>query len=246
MYISIEEAKRLICEIGRKMYSKNFVTANDGNITIRVGDDKVVATPTGVSKGMLTPEMLLLVDMEGNVIEGTYKPTSELYMHLKIYQTNPKVMSTCHTHSPYLTAFSVAGIELDLSSTAAANGVVGKVPVAPYCTPGSKELVESVVPYALDYRIVNLSNHGPISWGYNPLEAWFTMEAAEYDCFIALIIKDELNGKIRPLSHSQAENLFAFHHVDRKAPSWLNCPEKTDNQKPGVSFCEYFGITDKK
>ena len=184
----------------------------------------------------------MLVDFDGNVLEGTYKPTSELYMHLQLYKSNPKIMSPCHSHAPYLTALSVAGIDLDLSSTAAATGVVGKVPVAPYKCPGTQGLVESVIPFANDYMIVNLANHGPISWGYTPIGAWFTMEAAEYDCQLALIIKDSLGGKIRPLSRKQAEELFAFHHVDRKPAAWLNCPEESANQEPGVSFCKFFGI----
>jgi len=100
-YISEEEAKELICNIGKKMWMKQMVAANDGNITIKVGDNEVLLTPTGISKGDLTPEMLVKVDLEGNILDGTAKPTSEMYMHLNVYKHNKEAMSTCHAHSMY-------------------------------------------------------------------------------------------------------------------------------------------------
>ena len=127
-YISEKEAKELICSIGRKMYQRQFVSANDGNITIRVGEREVIATPTGVSKGDLTPEMLLKVDFDGNILEGTMKATSELPMHLRVYNENDEVMSTAHAHPCYLSIFANMGMELDLPITPATAAIGGTIP----------------------------------------------------------------------------------------------------------------------
>jgi len=242
MYLSETIARKMICDIGKKMYSKNFVSANDGNITIRIADNVLLVTPTGISKGDLTESMLIKVDLDGRIIEGDYKPTSELSMHLQVYKENDAIQSTCHAHCPHLTALAVAGIELDVPTSAAASGLVGRIPVAPYQCPGSKELANSIIPYVKDYNIVNLGNHGPLSWGTDPMGAWYIMESAESACELAFNIKKYLDGKVRPLTIRQTEELFAFHHVKRSSAAWLTCPNTTDNQEPAVSFSSYFDI----
>ncbi|MDR0653601.1 MAG: class II aldolase/adducin family protein, partial [Synergistaceae bacterium] len=186
MYICDAEARELICAIGRKMYQKQFVAANDGNMTIRVADDAVIMTPTGVSKGDLTPDMLLKVDFSGNILEGTYKPTSEMPMHLRIYRENDDIQSTAHAHPVFLSCFANLGAELDLSITSATAAVSGRIPVAPYCNPGSSELADSVALYVRDFNVVMLANHGPISWGRTPTEAWHILEESEHYARIAL------------------------------------------------------------
>ncbi len=104
--------KKQICDIGKRVYEKGFVAANDGNISIRIDENEFLITPTGVSKGSLTTDMIVKVDGDGNVLEGDYKPTSEMKMHLMVYKERPDIHAIVHVHPPYATAFAIAGIPL--------------------------------------------------------------------------------------------------------------------------------------
>ena len=112
-YISDAQAKQMILEVGRRMYQGGFVAANDGNISCKVGDNEIWATPTGVSKGFMTEDMLVKLDLDGNVLEGTHKPSSEIKMHLRVFKENPKVQGVVHAHPLTATAFACAGISLE-------------------------------------------------------------------------------------------------------------------------------------
>ena len=241
-FLSDAEAKEMICEIGRKMYERGFVSANDGNITLRVGEHEVIATPTGVSKGSLKPEMLIKCDFDMNIIEGTWKPTSELPMHLRIYKENDEIVSTAHAHPCYLNVFANMGMELDLSLTPATAAISGRIPVAPYCDPGSNELADSVAPFVHDYNVVMLANHGPISWGRTPIEAWYTLEDAEAYARMALIHKF-ITGTYRPISRPQIELLAKTHNLTINPARMVNAPETTNNGEPAISLDSYEGNT---
>ena len=239
MYPSYKEAKDLIIDIGRKMHEGRFVSANDGNITVRCGDDEVWATPTGVNKGDLTEDKLIRVRIsDSKVLEGTWKPTSELEMHLNVYRTDNEIMSTVHAHSLYLSTLACSGLELDLPTTPAACAISGRVPVIPYCCSGSKELAESVIPYVKDYHVVNLGNHGPLAWGKNPHEAWFRLEDAEASAHLAILLMQL--GRVRPLNKAQLETLFSFHHVPMTPAGTVQLIDSNANQEPSISFTEYF------
>jgi L-fuculose-phosphate aldolase len=231
MYPSDQEAKELICSIGKRMYDKQFVTANDGNMTIRVGENQVIATPTGISKGSLTPEMLLKVDFDGKILEGSYKPTSEMSMHLNVYKHNSEIQSTCHAHPLHLSALACAGIELDMPSTPAAVCIAGRIPVVPYYCSGSEQLADSVIPYVNLYHVINLANHGPLSWGKSPIEAWYRLESAEAACQLMLMLKFTI-GKLRPMSKAQVEEVLRFHHIEMTPECQVTAPDMTDNQMP--------------
>lgn len=237
-FISEEEAKELICSIGRKMYERQFVSANDGNITVRVGEREVIATPTGVSKGDLRPEMLIKTDFDGNVLAGTQKPTSELPMHLRIYQENDEIVSTAHAHPCYLNVFANMGLELDLPITPATAAISGRIPVAPYRNPGSRELAESVVPYVKDFNAVLLSNHGPITWGRTPIEAWYILEDAEAYAKMALIHKF-ITGSYRPITREQILLLAETHDMSIHPKRMVNAPEASTNEQEGSSLDSY-------
>ena len=240
-YISEKEAKELICSIGRKMYQRQFVSANDGNITIRVGEREVIATPTGVSKGDLTPEMLLKVDFDGNILEGTMKATSELPMHLRVYNENDEVMSTAHAHPCYLSIFANMGMELDLPITPATAAISGRISVAPYRNPGSNELADSVAPYVQDYNVVLLANHGPIAWGKSPQEAFFILEDAEAYAKMALIHKF-IVGTYRPITKQQIQLLADTHDLVINPKRLVNAPDTTTNEEPASSLDAYEGM----
>ncbi len=236
-YISDAEAKRLICDIGQKMYFRGFVSANDGNITIRVDDNALWATPTGVSKGDLKPEMLIKMDLKGNVLEGSWEPTSETAMHLRAYWEDDEIVSTCHTHSLYSMIFATAGIELDLSLSPEPTGVVGTVPVAPYATPGTDGMADSIKPFVKGYKMCLLSNHGSISWGKKPLEAWHRMEALEAYCQLCyhqeFIIK-----RARLLSEEQIDALFVRHNTGTTRFNRLKGAAEETNTSPAVKLSQ--------
>lgn len=179
-YMDENQAKKTICDIGKRMYDRNYVAANDGNISIRTGDNRIVCTPTGVSKGYMTPDMMVVVDLDENQISGSLKVSSEVKMHLKVYKENQNVRAVTHAHPLVATSFSIAGIDLDFPITPEAVILLGKVPIAPYAKPGSEDMANSIAPFCRDYNAVLLANHGALTWGRDILEAYYRMESLEH------------------------------------------------------------------
>ena len=209
VYMSEKKAKKAILDIGQRMYVRNFVAANDGNISIRTGENEVWATPTGVSKGFMKKKMLMKVDLEGNVLEGTKKPSSELKMHLRAYQENPELLSVCHAHPPICTCFAIAGIPLDVPVLAEAVITLGDVPVAPYAELGSKEVPEVIAPYCHTHNGVLLANHGAVTWAEDPYSAYYRLESMEYYANI-LMITGKILKEQNTLTEEQVERLLAM------------------------------------
>ena len=209
VYMSEKKAKKDILDIGQRMYVRNFVAANDGNISIRTGENEVWATPTGVSKGFMKKKMLVKVDLEGNVLEGTKKPSSELKMHLRAYQENPELLSVCHAHPPICTCFAIAGIPLDVPVLAEAVITLGDVPVAPYAELGSKEVPEVIAPYCHTHNGVLLANHGAVTWAEDPYSAYYRLESMEYYANI-LMITGKILKEQNTLTEEQVERLLAM------------------------------------
>lgn len=178
------EIQNNICEIGRRMYERRFVAANDGNISVKCSDGNVWTTPTGVSKGYMKPEMLVKIDMNGDVLQGTSKPSSEVKMHLRVYMENPEVMAVVHAHPPVATAFAIGRTSLDQAVFTETIVGLGIIPVAPYATPGTQQVPDSVAPYCRDYNAVLLANHGALTWGRDLLEAYFRMESLEHSALV--------------------------------------------------------------
>ena len=158
-YPTDAEAKKLIVEIGRRMYAKNFVAANDGNISCKVDENTIWTTPTGVSKGFMTEDMLVKLRLDGTVIsQGERGPSSEVKMHLRVYNENPEVGGVCHAHPPISTSFAIAGMSLDRAIYPEALVNLGTVPCVHYETPGSQGIPDSVAPYCKDYNALLLAN----------------------------------------------------------------------------------------
>jgi L-fuculose-phosphate aldolase len=201
------EAKDLILDIGRRMYEKNFVAANDGNITCKVSPDAIWATPTGVSKGFMKTGELVKMDLSGRIIQqGPLKPSSEIKMHLRIYNENPETMGVCHAHPPVATSFAIAGISLDKAIYPEALVNLGTVPVVHYEAPGSQGIPDSVAPYCRDYNALLLANHGALAWGGSLMEAWYRLEALEHYAMI-LMYTGNIIGKANVLSCEQIREL---------------------------------------
>lgn len=200
------EIKRQICEVGRRMYMKDFVAANDGNITVKVGNNEFLATPTGVSKGFMTTDMIIKVNAKGEVLEGTLRPSSELKMHLRVYAERPDAGAVVHAHPPTATGFAVAGIPLDQYITSEAIVILGSVPIAPYATPSTNEVPESISRYLPNHDAILLENHGALTIGHDVMSAYFKMESLEF--FAKISITAAQLGGAKELSRDRIERLI--------------------------------------
>lgn len=211
-YPTDDEAKRDIVEAGRRLYQRGFVAANDGNLSARVSDGTVWATPTGVSKGFMSEDMLVKLDLLGNVLEGSHKPSSEIRMHLKIYQQSLTVRGVVHAHPPVSAAFAAAGMPLDKALLQEAVVLLGVIPVAPYALPGTDALAESVVPYVADYNGALLEHHGAVAWGSDVMQALHRLESIEYNATVTMYAK--MMGIERLMTNGQIDALMALR------PGW--------------------------
>ncbi len=177
-------ARQLLVDIGRRMYEKDFVAANDGNISLKLDDDTILTTPTGVSKGFMTEAMMVKMRMDGTVIDGSCRPSSEVKMHLRIYQENPLAKAVCHAHPPVSTAYAIAGMPLDQAIYPEAVVNLGVVPCVHYEEPGSQGIPDSIAPYCREHNAILLGNHGVVTWGKDLMEAWYRMESTEHYAMI--------------------------------------------------------------
>jgi L-fuculose-phosphate aldolase len=179
--------KEQLCDIGRRLWQREYVDGNGGNLAIRVGEDIALCTPTLVSKGFMKPEDMCLVDFEGNQLAGTKKRTSEILMHLQIMKRQPKAVATCHCHPPYSTGFAVAGV-LPPTCMIPEFEVFASVAIAPYRTPGTPEMGKLVADLVDKHNTILMANHGVVSWSHNNLEdAYFKMEILEAYCRTILV-----------------------------------------------------------
>jgi L-fuculose-phosphate aldolase len=185
--------RRDICETGRRLYQLGFVAANDGNVSARVGPDRVICTPTGVSKGFITEEMLATCDLAGRQTAGRLQISSEIAMHLEIYKMRPDVSAVVHAHPPTATGYAVAGIALTHCALPEVIVSLGRIPLAPYGTPGGTEIAEPIKPYLRDHDAVLMANHGVVTVGAHPLDAHFKMETVEHFARIDLVAR-QLHG----------------------------------------------------
>lgn len=188
--MSDSEAKRAIVEYGRRIYDRGMVASNDGNITIKVSENAVWATPTGVSKGFMTEDMLIKMDLDGNILsKNDRKPSSEIKMHLRVYKEDPDIRAVCHAHPVAATAFSILGETFIPEILAEPVFIVGEIPAAPFAFPGTYEVPESIAPFVKDHNVALVGNHGALSWGDDIEEAFFRLDSLEHFCKINLIAK---------------------------------------------------------
>ena len=200
------EIKKEICEVGHKLYNLGFVAANDGNISVKVGENEFYCTPTGVSKGSLTPDMIIKVDKDGKKLEGKLNPSSEIKMHMRVYRERPDVTAVVHAHPPVATAFTVADIDLDQYILPEAVLTIGEVPTCDYGTPSTMEIPDSLDPYLQNHDAFLLRNHGALTVGCNLNKAFFVMEEVEFN---AVICKHAMDlGAVHEISNDQLKKLM--------------------------------------
>ena len=195
-----------LVEIGRRLWQLNMVAANDGNISVRLDDGSFLTTPTGVSKGFMDPDSLLVVGSEGEVLAGEGLPSSELRMHLSIYQVREDVNAVVHAHPVYATAYAIAGTPPDVEMLPEAVVILGEIGLAPYGTPSTEEVVDVVRPLAQFHDTILLSNHGALTLGRDLTEAYFRMESLEHFCQIHRLV--DQTGSRKRLSQRDLAKLW--------------------------------------
>jgi L-fuculose-phosphate aldolase len=217
--------RREICTAGRWIHARHFAPATDGNISVRLKASRVLTTPTCLSKGMMTPEDLVVTDMQGRSLSGARPPSTELAMHLLIYRVRPDVYAICHAHPPIATGFAAAGVPLDKAILSEAVFSLGCVPLAPYGTPGTTELCDSIEPLLRSYDGILLANHGVVTYGPDLLTAFFRMETVEHFAQVSLVT--QLLGKEKVLSAGDVDKLLAARARYAKAAAESNSETPT-------------------
>ncbi|MBE3595237.1 MAG: class II aldolase/adducin family protein [Candidatus Carbobacillus altaicus] len=218
-----------MCRIGKLLFDRMFVAGTEGNVSVRLSNDEILVTPTQVSKGMMRPEMMVKVDLSGNVLSGELKPSSELPMHLKIYNDRPDVKAVVHAHPPYATAHAVSGVPFDRAFLPEAVVYLGDIPIAPYGLPSSQEIPEAIQPYLADHTALLLENHGALTWGEDLLTAYFHMENLEQLAKIHLYSR--MLGGVRYLSQKRVDELIRLKDglgSTNKPPKGVHCPDGKD------------------
>ena len=197
---SESKLKQEICEIGRRLYARGYAAGNDGNISYRLSDNVVLCTPTRICKGFMKPEDICTVDMQGKQTSGKRKRTSEVLLHLEIYNADPSVKSVVHCHPPHATAFGVARVDIPSCILPEVEIFLGVVPRAEYETPGGEEFAKTVRPFIGKANTVVLSNHGTVSWGASVEQAYWHTEILDSYCRILLLAKQIGNVERLPAS----------------------------------------------
>jgi L-fuculose-phosphate aldolase len=202
--------KEQFCEIGRRLWARAYVDGNGGNMAIRVGKNMALCTPTLVSKGFMKPDDICLVDLDGNQLAGTRPRTSEILMHLQIMKRQKRAVATVHCHPPHATAFAIAGIEPPSCMLPEIEVFVGKVPVAPYRTPGTPEMGKLVAALSDHHNTILMANHGAVSWSHVSLEdAYFKMEILEAYCQ-TVVIASQLGSPLKKFTEAHMRDLLAI------------------------------------
>jgi L-fuculose-phosphate aldolase len=227
-----------IVEVGRRLWARGFVASNDGNISVRLGPDRLLMTPASVSKGFMTAEMMVVTDLDGAVVEAApgRKPSSEALMHLVAYRQRPDIGAVVHAHPPTSTGFAVAGIPLDRAVLAEVVTTLGSIPIAEYGTPSTRELADTVAPLLRAHDGVLLANHGAIALGADLFGAYYKMETIEHFAKISLTAR--LLGREHLLSREEVDRLQGLRgRYGIAAPAPI-CPDPADGSDMPDPSCQ--------
>ena len=233
----IRALRERMADIGKRIWSKDYVDGNGGNLTIRVGDNLVLCTPTLISKGFMTADDMCLIDFDGKQYAGKRKRTSEAMTHMAIMKRQPKAKACCHAHPPHATAFAVAGVIPPTCMIPEAEVFLGQIGYAPYRTPGSPENAEVVGEAGIEHQAVLMENHGVITWGKDIEDAYWKMENTDAYCK-TVWMASQLGKPLKTITGSQAKELIGIRKqlgMDDYRENWKEC-ELCDNAdfRPGV------------
>src|SRR5690606_12707439 len=202
---SDDQIRADIVECGRRLWERKYVASNDGNISVRLDDRRLMTTPKNVSKGFMTPDMMCITDLDGLKLAGERDPSSELKMHLEVYRNRPDVKAVVHAHPPTATGFAVAGIALDRAVLAEVITTLGSIPIAEYATPSTEELPAAVRRYIKAHDGLLLANHGALAVGGDVYAAYYRMETIEHFATISLVARSL--GREHLLSRGEVDRL---------------------------------------
>lgn len=202
----LEQMRQELCQVGKLLYDRGYVAANDGNLSVRLEGDRILITPSGVSKGRMTPQMLLVTDLEGHVLSGDRYPSSEIALHLEVYRRRSDVGAVVHAHPPVSTAFAVCRQGLTAPYLAELVVGLGEVPVTDgFAMLSTDQVPQSIVPFLPDHNAVLLCNHGAVTWGTDLWSAFDRMETVEHTAKILLHVR-QLGGGV-PLTEEEVAQL---------------------------------------
>ncbi len=226
-----EEIKDQMCDVCHKMWQLGWVAANDGNVSVKLEDRTFLATPTGISKSFITPEKIVHIDKDANIIEanGDYRPSSEIKMHLRCYKEREDVGAVLHAHPPVATGYAVANVPLDEYSMIETVIAIGSIPVTPYGTPSTYEVPDAIAPYLGEHDVVLLQNHGALSVGADLLTAYYRMETLEL--FAKISLNAHLLGGAKEISRPNIDKLISMranYKVTGRHPGYKKYPHPED------------------
>lgn len=229
--VSELEIKNQICDIGKRIYDRRMVAANDGNISVKISDNEYLCTPTGVSKGFMTPDYICKIDGEGNILQanGKFKPSSEIKMHLRVYQKRPDVKAIVHAHPIYATSFAIAGVPLTAPIMPEAVIALGYVPIAEYGTPSTMEVPDNIEKYLPYFDAILLENHGALTYSDSLVAAYHKMESLEF--YAELLFKSSQLGTPKEFGSEQVKSLYEVRRqfgLSGKHPADI-CPAAKDD-----------------
>lgn len=222
--LDAQAMKELICDICHKMWQLGWVAANDGNISVKVGDGTYWITPSGMSKSFITPDKLIRVDGNMNVVEGNpaYVPSSEIKMHMRCYWERDDVGAVVHAHPPVASGYALANKALDEYSMIEAVIAIGSVPVTPYATPSTYEVPEAIAPYLKEHDVLLLQNHGALTVGCDLVTAYYRMETLEL--FAKISLNAHLLGGAQEIPREKIDQLLDlrenYYHVSGRHPGY--------------------------
>jgi L-fuculose-phosphate aldolase len=215
--------------VGKWIHARGYVASTDGNISLRLDPRRILTSPTAVSKGMMSPDDLVITDLDGRKLNGRRNPSSELGMHLLIYRRRPDINAVCHAHPPVATGYAAAGLPLNKAILSELVISLGCIPVARYGTPGTDELTDALEPLVQGHDAILMANHGVVTCGQDLLTAFFRLETTEHFAQVALVT--ELLGKQVLLSAGDVEKLLAArtrYGLQTAAGSSASCPVTSD------------------
>ena len=232
----IEELKKQLCDIGQRVYQKGFAAANEGNLSAKIGEDRVLCTPTLACKGFLKPSDLCTVDMSGQQVAGARKATSEVLLHLNIYRQRPDVTAVVHCHPPHATAFGVAREPIPVGVLPEPDIFLGEVPIAPYETPGNQAFADTILAFVHSTDTIILANHGTVSYGASIEKAYWLTEVLDAYCRILILAKQI--GRVEYLPLDKAQELLELRR------QWgfedpRNSPTYADRQQDICSHVQF-------
>jgi L-fuculose-phosphate aldolase len=206
--VSEWKLREQMCDVGRRIWLKGFCAGNEGNHSFRLSEDRILCTPSLISKGNLKPDDMCIVDLNGKQISGKRKRTSEILLHLAIYKQRADAKAVIHSHPPHATAFAVAGVELPTCIHPEAEVFLGPVRTAKYVTPGDTRLGESIAPYIKESNTILLGNHGVVCYGPDLEDAYYKLEIV--DAYARILLLTKQLGSVRPLDGEEMKELLAL------------------------------------